>query len=83
MKLFVIFSYQARLGIFFQILGIIIGTNHFYGLQGPNYLYRFNFTHFDEVSDLYGRLCDKNSNFPSFFSEKIPIFSMNAIGESN
>jgi len=55
----------------------------FYGPQGPNYPYRFNFTHFDEASDLYGRLCDKNSNFPSFFSEKIPILSMNAIGESN
>jgi len=35
MKLFVIFSYQARLGIFFKISGVIIGINHFYGLRDP------------------------------------------------
>ena len=83
MKLFVIFSYRARACIFFKISCVVIGTNHFCGLQGPSYLNRFDCTPLDEVGDLYGLLCDKNTKFSVFLEKKIPIFAISTIGELN
>ena len=66
-----------------NFLSVIIGTNHFCGLQGPIYLKKINCTSSEQVGDLYGGLNVKKSFFSDFSMKKNHIFLKNITGESN
>ena len=66
-----------------NFLSVIIGTNHFCGLQGPIYLKKINCTSSEQVGDLYGGLSVKKCIFHDFSMKKNHSFLENNIGESN